>query len=112
MNSISFISSQMNREQYREEAEYIIYLLHERRLYAWCLQQFGEVDAAEAYQAAGKLYRYRPFGDAERESIFEEEAWYRAMRGLFGAGYGEERPLLAHPNTAYRRESDRIFGYE
>lgn len=102
----------MNREQYHKEAEYITYLLHERRLYAWCLQQFGKVGAAEAYRAAGALYPYRPFGDAERESIFEVEAWYRAMRHLFGEGFFEKRPLLARPNTAYRRESDRIFGYE
>lgn len=102
----------MNRKEYREEAEYIIYLLHERRLYAWCLQRFGDVQAAEAYRAAGELYPYRPFSQPEREAIFEEEAWHWAMSKLHGLHYFEDNPQLAQPNSAYRRESDRIFGYE
>ena len=102
----------MDREFYREEAEYIIYLLHERRLYAWCLQKFGSVAVEEAYREAGELYKYHPFGIEARESIFEEEAWHWAMSKLYGNYYFETHPSLAHPNAAYRRESDRIFGYE
>lgn len=102
----------MDKETYRVEAEYIIYLLHERRLFAWCLMRYGEFDVAEAYREAAKLYPYYSAIQMDREDVFHEEAWHWAMVKLFGNNYTKEYPTLAHPPYEYQEESDRIFGYE
>ncbi len=102
----------MNKDNYREEAEYIIYLLHERRLYAWCLINYGQMQVHESYQEASKLYQYYPFDQEDREDVFQEEAWHWAMVKLFGNDYASKHPQLADPPYQYSQESDRIFGYE
>ncbi|MEM7333578.1 MAG: hypothetical protein AAF490_15925 [Chloroflexota bacterium] len=102
----------MNQESYREEAEYIIYLLHERRLYAWCLITYGQMAVDESYREAGTLYRYYSIDEEDREDIFQEEAWHWAMLKLYGNEYARKFPQLAAPSYEYSQESDRIFGYE
>lgn len=102
----------MNREQYREEAEYITYLLHERRLFAWCLMRYGEIETAVAYREALTFYPYKPIVQTKRETVFEEEAWHWAMIRIFGTSYSQNAPQMIHPPHAYHEESDRIFGYE
>jgi len=102
----------LNQETYREEAEYIIYLLHERRLFAWCLIHIGHMGIEQSYQEAGKIYRYYPIEEEDREDIFQEEAWHWAMVTLYGNHYAKNHPQFATPSFEYSQESDRIFGYE
>ncbi|HET6397207.1 MAG TPA: hypothetical protein VFF91_10250 [Pseudoxanthomonas sp.] len=83
------------------EAEYLAYLAHERRMYAWVLERYGAFPPAEARAAALACYPYEAPGRL-RGLAFHDEAWHWAMLRLHGEGYWRTHPGLADPPQAYR----------
>lgn len=92
------------------EAEYMSYLLSERRLYAWCLAHYGGLAKDEAESLANSFYEYESPDDPYRELVFHDEAWHWAMRKILGDGYWMKTPERASPSAEYRAEAMRIEG--
>ncbi|MEU3777246.1 hypothetical protein AB0F11_29400 [Streptomyces sp. NPDC032472] len=84
------------------EDEYMENLLGERRSYAWVMQRYGGMGAAEAERAAVECYPYEPADDEYRGLVFHDEAWHWAMKALYGHNYVNERPELVWPPPEYR----------
>ncbi|MBN8742530.1 MAG: hypothetical protein BGP24_17510 [Lysobacterales bacterium 69-70] len=91
-----------------DETGYVDHLKQERVLFAWCLQTFAGMPAAEAQAAAEAFYEYEPASDPYRGLVFTAEAWHCAMLHIFGAHYWITQPSLAQPSAEYTRLSDSL----
>ncbi|MEU6864666.1 hypothetical protein ABZ924_15515 [Streptomyces sp. NPDC046876] len=84
------------------EDEYVEMLLSGRRAYAWIMQRYGGMGAADAERAAVECYPYEPGDDYYRLLVFHEEPWHWAMLTLHGPGYVTDHPELVEPPPEYR----------
>lgn len=91
-----------------DEPGYVDDLRQERMLFAWCLQTFAGMPAAEARAAAEAFYEYEPASDPYRGLVFHAEAWHCAMLQIFGPDYWIKQPSLAQPPAEYTRLADSL----
>ncbi|HEY4458662.1 MAG TPA: hypothetical protein VGN81_30400 [Pseudonocardiaceae bacterium] len=84
------------------EEEYVDYLAGERRRFAWVMQRYGSLSAAEAEAAALERYPYEASDDPHRGLIFHDESWHWGMLKIHGENYWLERPELLEPPAGYR----------
>jgi hypothetical protein len=90
------------------EDEYISYLSSERRLYAWCMINYGKLSEEDAQCVANAFYTYEPSSEPYRGLVFHEEAWHWAMLRIFGASYWISSPELETPSVDYMIFSEAI----
>jgi hypothetical protein len=91
-----------------DEVGYVRQLEHERHMFAWCLEEYGGVGAAEATSQAQHFYEYESASGRCRGLHFHDEAWHWAMLKVFGEAYWSRRPDLETASAAYRFESARF----
>jgi hypothetical protein len=92
----------VNEEDYRASLD------RERKLFAWCFVNYGDLSAEEAQKRAEAFYEYEPPDDPYRWLVFHENAWYWVMQHIVGNCYWTLRPDLAEPSEAYLRYEDSL----
>jgi hypothetical protein len=84
------------------EADYVEYLMDERRCFAWVMQRHGGRTADQAEAAALERYPYEASDEPFRGLIFHDEAWHWAMLEIHGEGYSVAHPEWRLPSAEYR----------
>jgi hypothetical protein len=97
-----------NQDTVENEEDYVAYLNAERKLFAWCLEKYGQHSATKAEDEALSFYPYEPTSDSHRGLVFHDEAWHWAMLKVHGAMYWKEHPELQSPSEDYKRESKKL----
>ena len=100
--------AEQRQSPWKDEAEYMAALTHERHMFAWCLLTVGNASGSEAQSRAELRYPYESATKPYRGIIFHDLAWHYAMSELFGLGYHKARPELGRPSDAYWAESKRF----
>jgi hypothetical protein len=90
------------------EDDYLVYLEHERHMYAWCLAQYGSRALSDAEREACDVYPYEPSDDPCRGLYFHDLAWHHAMIHLWGNCYWVDHRELERPSELYQAESTRL----
>jgi hypothetical protein len=83
------------------EEQYAGNLRDERRRFAWVMQHYGGLTAAQAEAAALQRYPYEARDKPNRGLVFHREAWQWALRKIHGDMYWVEHPELDHPPAGY-----------
>ena len=87
------------------EEEYVSYLNAERKLFAWCLEEYDDYAPAQAKQGAESFYSYEPQTDLHRGLVFHEEAWHWAMLKIIGETYWKTKPEFKSPSEQYKNKA-------
>ena len=81
----------------------------ERKLYSWCLVNYGNFTHKDAEKEALNFYKYESEENEYRGLVFHDESWHWAMIKIYGEKYWINKPELSSPSKEYDLESKKLL---